>query len=262
MRVFYDLDTPVTLANLSEGKEVGYIGPHGLAGFDLVLSFTGGAALEALKERLGAARVAPLYGSVDPDLHRRAAPMQHYAADLSYLGTYAVDRQEALRMLLMEPARRRPDRRFLIGGSQYPAEFPWADNIFFVRHLPPSEHPAFYSSSRLTLNVTRRAMAQMGWCPSGRLFEAAACGAAILSDSWPGLEEFFTPGSEILVADTTEQAVAALELSDGELVRIARAAQERAAEEHTADHRARELERLLAVEASAAPALEVEQPGT
>lgn len=259
-RVFYDLDTPVTLANLSEGKEVGYIGPHGLAGFDLVLSFTGGAALDALKERLGASRVAPLYGSVDPALHRRTEPLPHYVADLSYLGTYATDRQEALRMLLVEPARRRPDRRFLIGGAQYPAEFPWADNIFFVRHLPPSEHPAFYSSSRLTLNITRQAMARMGWCPSGRLFEAAASGAAILSDSWPGLEEFFAPGSEILVADTTEQAIAALDLSDGELARIARAAQERAAEEHTADHRVRELECLLAGSPPRAPALDIERP--
>jgi spore maturation protein CgeB len=260
IRVFYDLDTPVTLANLSEGREVGYIGPHGLAGFDLVLSFTGGAALGALKERLGASRVAPLYGSVDPALHCRTEPMPHYVADLSYLGTYAIDRQEALRMLLMEPARQRPDRRFLIGGAQYPAEFPWADNIFFVRHLPPSEHPAFYSSSRLTLNITRQAMARMGWCPSGRLFEAAASGAAILSDSWPGLEEFFTPGSEILVADTTDQAIAALDLSDGELARIARAAQERAAQEHTADHRVRELECLLAQSAPRAPALDLERP--
>ncbi|TIS30194.1 MAG: glycosyltransferase, partial [Mesorhizobium sp.] len=78
------------------------------------------------------------------------------------------------------PAVRLPDRRFVIGGAQYPQEFPWSDNIFFVRHLPPADHPAFFCSSRLTLNVTREAMARKGWCPSGRLFEAAACGAAIV----------------------------------------------------------------------------------
>ena len=260
-RVFYDLDTPVTLANLNEGKDVAYIGPHGLAGFDLVLSYTGGAALDALRTCLGAQRVAPLYGSVDPAIHRRVAAQPHYSADLSYLGTYAADRQTALRQLLIEPAQHRPAQRFLIGGAQYPAEFPWHSNIFFVRHLPPSEHPAFYSSSRLTLNITRAAMARMGWCPSGRLFEAAACGVPILSDSWPGLEEFLAPGSEILVAETREDAIAALDLSAGELARIARAAQERTLAEHTADQRVRELERLLDDRPPPAPALDMHSTG-
>ena len=261
VRVFYDLDTPVTLANLNEGKEVAYIGSQGLAGFDLVLSYTGGAALDALRTRLGAKRVAPLYGSVDPAIHRRVAAQPHYAADLSYLGTYAADRQAALQTLLIEPAQHRPSQRFLIGGAQYPAEFPWLGNIFFVRHLPPSEHPAFYSSSRLTLNVTRSAMARMGWCPSGRLFEAAACGVPILSDSWPGLEHFFAPGGEILVAEEREDAIAALDLSADDLARIARAAQERTMAEHTADQRVRELERLLSDRAPPAPALDLHSAG-
>ncbi len=260
-RLFYDLDTPVTLANLNEGKEVAYIGPHGLAGFDLVLSYTGGGALDAIKARLGAKRVAPLYGSVDPAVHRRVDAQPHYAADLSYLGTYAADRQAALRELLIEPAQHRPRQRFLIGGAQYPVEFPWLGNIFFVRHLPPSEHPAFYSSSRLTLNVTRAAMARMGWCPSGRLFEAAACGVPILSDAWPGLEEFFAPGSEILVAENREDAIGALDLSPEELARIACAAQERTMAEHTADQRILELERLLDARTPPAPALDMHSTG-
>ncbi|WP_119300732.1 CgeB family protein [Dongia deserti] len=261
MRVFYDLDTPVTLANLSAGKEVPYIGPHGLSGFDLVLSYTGGSALDALRTQLGARRVAPLYGSVDPAAHRRVAPQPQYAADLSYLGTYAADRQAALRELLIEPAQHRPGQRFLIGGAQYPPEFPWLGNIFFVRHLPPSEHPAFYSSSRLTLNITRAAMARMGWCPSGRLFEAAACGVPILSDSWPGLEEFFTPGSEILAAETREDAIAALDLSVAELARMGRAARERTEAQHTSDQRVRELERLLADRAPPAPGIDIHSAG-
>ncbi len=95
----------------------------------------------------------------------------------------------------MGPARARPDGRFVLGGSGYPQDFPWTPNTWFVQHLPPGEHGAFFSSSRLTLNVTRRDMAAMGWCPSGRLFEAAACGAPILTDAWPGLEDFFTPGA-------------------------------------------------------------------
>ncbi|HET8728706.1 MAG TPA: glycosyltransferase [Alphaproteobacteria bacterium] len=253
-RVFYDLDTPVTLSCLRDGGTTSYIGPRGLADFDLVLSYTGGAALTELRTRLGARRVAPLYGSVDPDTHRPVDPAPHYAADLSYLGTYAEDRQAALEAFLVEPARLRPERRFLIGGAQYPQAFPWCDNIYFVRHLPPSEHPAFYASSRLTLNITRRAMAEMGWCPSGRLFEAAACGAPILTDWWDGLDRFFEPGREILVARGTGDAVAALDLSDAELRRIAADARARTLTEHTADRRVDDFEAALGgIGRSAAP---------
>jgi spore maturation protein CgeB len=245
LRVFYDLDTPVTLGQLEQGRSVGYIGPRGLQDFDLVLSFTGGEALRALREKLGARRVAPLYGSVDPDVHKPVQPTEHYRADLSYLGTYSEDRQETLERLFLEPARRLPDRRFLIGGAQYPNRFPWLDNIFFVRHLPPNEHAAFFSSSRLTLNVTRRAMADMGYCPSGRLFEAAACAAPLISDSWAGIESFFEPGREIIIADAPEDVIGALHRSDAELSLMAQAARERTLQEYTAERRAAEFERIV-----------------
>src|SRR3954447_15037928 len=245
LKVFYDLDTPVTLSRLNRGEAIAYIGPRGLRDFDLVLSYTGGSALDQLRARLGARWVAPLYGHVDPAVHRPVPPTQRFASDLSYLGTYAADRQAALEALFVEPARLRPERRFLIGGAQYPQDFPWTSNINFVRHLPPPEHPAFFSSGRLTLNVTREAMAAMGWCPSGRLFEAAACGAPILSDTWEGLDAFFEPGREILVAETTEQALAAIDLTDAELARIAKAAQERVLSEHTSARRVLDLEAAL-----------------
>jgi spore maturation protein CgeB len=244
-RVFYDLDTPVTLAALQAGQAVDYLPPEGLGGFDLVLSYTGGRALELLQDRLGAARVAPLYGSVDPETHRPAAPQDHYQADLSYLGTYAADRQDRLQTLFIGPAQQRAGQRFLIGGAQYPADFPWTPNIHFVRHMPPAEHPSFFASSRLTLNITRRAMAELGWCPSGRLFEAAACGTPLLSDEWDGLNSFYTPGQEILIGRTAEDALAALDRTDAELRRIATAARERTLDEHTADHRVRALEDAL-----------------
>ena len=255
LRVFYDLDTPITLSSLAQGKLPAYIGPDGLGGFDLVLSYTGGAALEELSSRLGARRVAPLYGHVDPATHRPATPVERFRADLSYLGTYAADRQTALETLFVDPARDRPGRRFLIGGAQYPKDFPWTENIFFVRHLPPHDHPAFFSSGRLTLNVTREAMAAMGWCPSGRLFEAAACGVPILTDTWDGLDVFFTPGLEILTAATTADALDAIDTSDAELKRIANAARERVLAEHTSEHRAIELERLVGETASSAARL-------
>ncbi|HJS90737.1 MAG TPA: glycosyltransferase [Steroidobacteraceae bacterium] len=245
LSVFYDLDTPVTLARLEAGESVEYVPEEGLRQFDLVLSYTGGAALEALRSRLGARRVAALYGHVDPQAHRRAPPDERFSADLSYLGTYACDRQQTLEALFVEPARRRPARRFVLGGSGYPPDFPWAGNIWFVQHVAPPEHPPFYSSSRLTLNVTRRDMARMGFCPSGRLFEAAACATPVLSDTWEGIDRFFTPGKEILLAGSAEEATAALDLPAEELARIGRAARERALDEHTSDCRAVQMLSLL-----------------
>src|SRR5690348_4343763 len=219
--VFYDLDTPVTLNRLRAGEDVEYVSPRGLRDFDLVLSYTGGVALELLKTELGATHVAPLYGSVDPEVHKPVAPVEMFECDLSYLGTYAEDRQSVLQDLLIEPARRVRNRKFLIGGAQYPEKFPWTDNIFFARHVAPPDHPAFYSSSRLTLNITRRAMAEMGYCPSGRLFEAAACGTAIVTDIWEGLDAFFEPEAEVLTARATADVLAALEQKDAELHAIA-----------------------------------------
>jgi spore maturation protein CgeB len=244
-RVFYDLDTPVTLDRFRTAGAVEYIPVYGLRPFDLVLSYTGGDALRELAVRLGARRVAPLYGSVDPAHHRPVAPSPRFQADLSYLGTYADDRQAALERLFIEPARRLPRKRFLIGGALYPHEFPWAENIWFLRHVPPPEHPAFYCSSAVTLSVTRAAMAEMGHCPSGRLFEAAACGTPVVSDAWAGLGEFFEPGREILVAETAAEVVDVLSADPAALRAVGAAARARVLADHTADHRARQLLALL-----------------
>jgi spore maturation protein CgeB len=245
VKAFYDLDAPVTLDNLRAGEQVAYIPPAGLGDFDLVLSYTGGRTLDELRERLGARRVAPLYGHVDPAVHHPVASVETFRCDLSYLGTYAADRQPALESLFIEPARRLPSRSFLIGGAKYPQDFPWTDNIRFLRHMPPPEHPPFFSSSGLTLNVTRKAMAEYGHCPSGRLFEAAACGCPVLSDWWDGLDQFYTPGEEILIARTPEDSVAALELSDREIKRIAGAARERTMAAHTSEQRAIDFEDVV-----------------
>jgi spore maturation protein CgeB len=169
---------------------------------------------------------------------------------MSYLGTHSSDRLRALETLFLEPARRLPQERFLIGGAKYDGTFPWLPNIFFVHHVRSVDHPAFFSSGKFTLNVTRRAMAINGFCPSGRLFEAAACGAVIISDAWEGLETFFEPDSEILVAESSDDVLAAMTKSPDELRKIGNAARERALSCHTADLRARELENILTTSAA------------
>jgi spore maturation protein CgeB len=244
LKVFYDLDSPITLTRLAAGEEVPWVGPHRYRDFDLVLSYAGGKALDELSSVLGAVKAAPLYGSVDPEKHQPARKSSYPDAALTYLGTYSPDRDRALNDLFIEPARCMPERRFLIGGSKYDNTFPWLPNIFYSDHVAPAAHGAFYRSAPLTLNVTRGPMAAMGYCPSGRLFEAAACGTAVLSDSWEGLDEFYEPGAEILLARNTEEAMEALSLPEDELARIGRRARERTLACHTAAHRAREFEQL------------------
>jgi spore maturation protein CgeB len=244
-RVFYDLDTPVTLAVLEAGTRPPYLCERGLADFDLVLSFTGGRALALLKERLGARHVGVLYGHVDPAAHCPVPAVDSLRADLSYLGTYSSDRQAKLEELLLAPAAASPERRFSIGGSMYPDPERFPSNVLHLPHLPPAEHPAFFCSSRLTLNLTRDTMARLGYCPSGRLFEAAACGTPLLSDEFEGLELFFEPGREIQVVQNRDDVLRALAASDAELRARAERARRRVLAEHTAECRARELLRML-----------------
>ncbi len=261
LTTFYDLDTPITLDALDNGAQPAWIGERGLSGFDLVLSFTGGRALDLLALKLGASRVAPLYGHVDPELHRPVEPHAALRGTLSYLGTYSPDRQEGVDELFLEPARRAPAEHFVLGGSLYPETERFPPNVQHLPHVAPPDHAAFFCSSQLTLNVTRSTMARLGHCPSGRLFEAAACGTPLLSDWFEGLDSFFEPGSELCVVRDASDVMDALSLGDAELARLARLARERTLAEHTAERRAITLERLLDDAASsqreieAAPAL-------
>jgi spore maturation protein CgeB len=258
-KVFYDLDTPVTLSAWRTGQPSSYVGPRGFEPFDLVLSFTGGAVLTALRSELGARRVEPLFGHVDPDVHHPTPAEEEFRASLSYLGTYAADRQSGVEELFVRPARAAPHHRFVLGGASYPAELEWPSNVVAFPHVAPPRHPAFFCSSRLTLSVTRGAMARLGHCPSGRLFEAAACGTAVVSDDWEGLDAFFEPGKEIVVVTSGPDVLDALELSDAELRRIADAGRERVLAQHTSAHRAVQLERALERLASARSAKRVLQ---
>jgi spore maturation protein CgeB len=244
IKAFYDLDTPVTLDAARTGAQAVYLPAEGLSAFDLVLSYTGGRALTEVAARFGARIVAPLYGSVDPESHFPVEPVEKFRGILSYLGTYAADRQQSVDKLFLATASRIPGEKFQLGGAQYPSSIPWRPNVFYTPHVPPPLHPAFLCSSRATINITRGVMAAYGYCPSGRMFEAAACGAPLLSDTWEGLEDFFQPDREILLVKETEDVLRALTLSDAELSRVAEAARARVLAEHTADRRAIELESI------------------
>ena len=233
---FYDIDTPVTLAKLARGDHE-YLTPELIPGYDIYFSFTGGPTLDRLEQEFGSPQALALYCSVDTGRYRPLDIAQRW--DLSYLGTYSPDRQPTLEKLLIQPARACPDRRFVVAGPQYPADIDWPANVERIDHLPPADHPEFYAASRFTLNVTRADMIAAGWSPSVRLFEAGACGTPIISDKWPGIDEVFVPGAEIILADSEPDVIAALSRPAGE---IGSAAREAVLAHHSAARRAEQLE--------------------
>jgi spore maturation protein CgeB len=243
---FYDIDTPVTLAALARG-DAAYITAPLVRDYALYLSFTSGPTLRRIERELGAPAARALHCSADPEEYFPEPSARDRAArdayDLGYLGTFSRDRQDALARLLFAPARRRPRGRFVVGGAQFPPDLGWPRNVEHVEHVPPSRHRAFYCAQRFTLNVTRREMVLAGWSPSVRLFEAAACGVPVISDAWPGLDEFFTVGREILVARSADDVLRILAMPPDERAAIGARARRRLLAEHTAMHRAETLER-------------------
>jgi spore maturation protein CgeB len=244
--MFYDIDTPITMSKLRSEGRAEYLEGAQIPNFAAYLSFTGGPVLRELEERFGAPLAVPFYCSVDPELYRPAAASGEFQCTLSYLGTYARDRQPKLMKLLNGTAKLMPESRFIVAGAQYPADIPWRENVERIIHLSPRDHPAFYCSSRFTLNLTRDEMVAAGYSPSVRLFEASACGAAILSDYWKGLEHFLTPNEEVLLpADAYEVEQIVRNMPEAERIRMGLNARERVLSEHTAAHRAEEFEQIL-----------------
>jgi spore maturation protein CgeB len=248
---FFDIDTPVTLAKLAAGDGE-YLVPELVPRFDLYLSFTGGPTLELLEERWGARRARAFHCVVDEDAYRPLAVERRWL--LGYLGTYSGDRQPTVVRLLVRPAQALPEESFVVAGPQYPPELNWPPNVERVEHLPPADHPAFYAAQAFTLNVTRADMLRAGWSPSVRLFEAAACAVPVISDRWGGLDRFFVPGEEVLVVDDERDVVRYLaQVGEEERREMGERARRRVLAEHTAAHRAEELE-AHANELAGAPA--------
>jgi spore maturation protein CgeB len=236
---FYDIDTPVTLAGLDQGLE--YLSAAMIPRFDLYLSFSGGPVPGMIEDAYGSPMARVLYCSADPDLYRPHPVKQHWS--LGYLGTYSDDRQPSLERLLLAPAMMLADHQFVVAGSRYPEHLVWPDNVSRIEHLSQHQHPPFYSRQRFTLNLTRADMRALGFSPSVRLFEAAACGTPVISDRWPGIETIFEPGTEILlVSDAREVSQILRDIPEERRLAIADKARRRILADHTPDHRARQLE--------------------
>lgn len=238
---FYDIDTPVTLAKLAN-NDYEYLHPDMIPKFDLYLSFTGGPILNKLEKEYGAQKARPLYCSVDPLLYYSHADSTATKYALGYLGTYSDDRQPTVNSLLIEAAKKLPEKQFVVAGAQYPDTIVWPENTEIIEHIPPHQHCHFYNSQQFTLNVTRRDMITAGYSPSVRLFEAGACATPIISDYWDGLNSFFNIGEEILVARNSAEVMEYLHMPEDERVAIGERIRKKVLSHHTSAHRAAEIE--------------------
>jgi spore maturation protein CgeB len=239
VKAFYDIDTPITIAALGNGTS-DYIASRQIPRLDLYFSFTGGPMLDRLAGEFGARRARALYCAVD---ETQCCPrVADTRWDLGYLGTYSPDRQPALDRLLLQPARRLPQMRFVVAGPQYPDGIDWPDNVERLQHVAPANHAAFYAAQRFTLNITRAAMIEAGWSPSVRLFEAAACGTPVISDRWPGLTDLLPDRKAILIADEIDDVMSLLtSLADTSCRAVADRARAIVLAGHTGTARARQL---------------------
>lgn len=239
---FYDIDTPITLRNLQRTGHTEYVRADQVPLFETYFSFAGGPAVHELERRWGAKNAEALYCGVDSTVYRPVVVDPRFECSLSYLGTYAADRQPAVEDMLFAPARARGRERFFLAGAQYPSmDLP--ANVVHETHVYPRDHSALYCSSKATLNLTRQSMRDYGWAPSTRLFEAAASGACIISDTWPGLETLFAMDDEVLFADNCAEVLHHLDALTAERRKdIGRAARERVLREHTYEQRAAQME--------------------
>ncbi len=241
--VFWDVDAPATLAAIAAGEAE--VLRARLPQLDLVLTYGGGDPVVEAYRAAGARDCVPVYNALDPSTHHPVPPDPRFAADLAFLGNRLPDREVRVDAFFLEPARRLPDRRFLLGGSGWePHRLP--ANVVALGHVGTADHNAFNVTPLAVLNVARDSMAANGFSPATRVFEAAGAGACLVTDAWEGIELFLEPDREVLVArDGGEVARHLAELDPERAQRIGAAARERIAAEHTYARRADEVDALL-----------------
>ena len=248
---YWDVDAPATLDRLAADASdpLRLLVPR----YDLVLTYGGGPPVVRGYEALGARLCVPVYNALDPSTHHPVPPDPRFTGDLAFLGNRLPDREARVAEYFLEPARRLPERRFVMGGSGW-EQRALPSNVNYVGHVYTADHNAFNCTPLAVLNVNRASMARYGFSPATRVFEAAGAGACLISDRWDGLELFLEPGHELLVADRADGVIAELEaLEPVRAARIGAAARKRVLAEHTYGHRAVQLEAVLDARPRGAP---------
>ena len=244
-RIFWDVDAPATLASMEADPESPL--RELIPVYDMVFTYGGGRPVIDRYLALGARSCTPIYNALDPETHHPEPPRPELACDLAFLGNRLPDREARVEEFFFRAVEALPDRSFLLGGNGWEDRVAGLANVRYLGHVPPGDHNALNRSALAVLNVSRESMARNGWSPATRVFEAAGAGACLITDEWQGVEDFLTPGSEVLVARDGAEVAELLAGLDGDRARaIGAAALERVRAEHTYDRRAEQVEGILA----------------
>ena len=242
--LFWDVDAPATLDRLCNDPSDPF--HRALPCYDAVFTYGGGPPVATAYEKLGAHGCLPIYNALDPETHFPVAADTAFSADTAFLGNRLPDREERVREFFFTPAKRLPNRSFILGGSG------WADvvrqhrNVRYVHHVYTSQHNAFYSSPRTVMSINRESMARYGYSPATRIFEAAGAAACIITDQWTGLDMFLEPGKECIAVETGDEAAERISsIGETEAAEIGEAGRRRILAEHTYLRRAEIVERFL-----------------
>ncbi len=241
--VFWDVDAPATLERVAADPADPFkpLVPR----YDLVFTYGGGEPVVSAYRALGARDCVPVYNALDPSTHHPVPSEPRLSTDLAFLGNRLPDREARVHAFFLEPARRLPGKRFLLGGAGWD-DVPLPANVRFLGHVPTADHNALNCSALAVLNVNRDSMARFGFSPPTRIFEAAGAAGCIVSDLWTGMELFLEPGREVLVAKDGEEVARHLsDLSPERAHRIGQAALRRVLAEHTYARRAERVEAAL-----------------
>jgi spore maturation protein CgeB len=243
VRLFWDVDAPATLAEIRPAPD--HAIRRVLPGLDAVMTYGGGDPVVTAYRALGARACVPVYNALDPETHHPVPPDPRFACDLAFLGNRLPDREARVTRFFIAPAARLPERRFILGGAG------WGDralpaNVAWIGHVPTADHNALNATARAVLNINRDSMAETGFSPPTRVFEAAGAGACLVTDAWVGIEMFLKPDEEVLVVRDGQDVVDLMAgLTDERARAIGRAALARVLAEHTYDRRAGAVDALL-----------------
>jgi spore maturation protein CgeB len=240
---FWDVDAPATLARVEENPADPF--RPLISQYDLICTYGGGPPVMRHYLRLGARNCHPIYNALDPQTHHPVAPDPALACDLAFLGHRLPDREKRVEEFFLRAAELEPELKFVLGGEGWAGKR-LPPNVRWIGHVGTGDHNRVNCSARMVLNVNRESMANVGFSPPTRVFEAAGAGVCVITDSWPGVDQFFALGTEILVASSAEGVVRWLRALNAEdAAEVGAAMRNRALRHHTYALRARQVDQIL-----------------
>lgn len=241
--IFWDVDAPATLDSIFSNPKNEFRDLIPL--YDYIFTYGGGIPVVNAYKSLNARKCIPIYNALDPETHFQVPAKPEYQCDLAFLGNRLPDREERVKEFFIDVAEKLPGKKFILGGSGW-SSVTLPGNIHYIGHVYTHQHNTFNSSPGAVLNISRQSMADYGFSPATRVFEAAGAGACIITDFWEGIDTFFTPGSEIWVAHKGDEVVSLLKLLDEEEAKkTGKAAIEKVLAEHTYEKRAQQIDEIL-----------------